>query len=117
MKDTTGVTTPIGTQTHHWPAQRTTQGKHEPLQLRRALEGDINDSLPEMPQARPLQLRVHRITAGKTIHFTAIPYAAAGKSKIGSKNYQCSAQGRYAKVGLILLKMFDGGSQRKGIAN
>jgi hypothetical protein len=103
MKDPTGATTPIGTQTHHRPAQRTTRGKHEPLQRRRALEGDINDSLPEMPQARPLQLRVHGITAGKTIHFTTISYTAVGKPQIGGKNHQCGAKGRCSKVSLILL--------------
>lgn len=67
-----------------------TRGKHESLQRWWALEGDVDNSLSKVPQARPLQLRVQRITAGQTIHFTTISHAAAGKSQIGNQDHKCS---------------------------
>ena len=64
MKDATRGETPIGTQTNYHSAQRITRGKHESIRRRRAFEGDVDYTLPEMPEARPLQLRVQSITAG-----------------------------------------------------
>lgn len=56
MKDATRGEALIGIQTNYYQAQRIPRGKHESIRRRRALEGDIDYSLPEMPEARPLQL-------------------------------------------------------------
>jgi len=93
MKDATREETLIGTQTNYNPAQRITRGKHESIRSWWALEGDIDYSLPEMPKARPLQLRVQSITAGQAIHITTISHTAAREPKVGCKNHQCCAQG------------------------
>jgi len=93
MKDAARGETPIGTQTNYHPAQRNTRRKHESIRRRRALEGDIDYSLSEMPEARPLQLRMQSIAAGKTIHITTISYTAARKPQVGSKNHECRTQG------------------------
>ena len=93
MKDATRGEALIGTQTNYYQAQRITRGKHESIPRRRALEGDIDYSLPEMPEARPLQLRVQGITARQTIHITPLSHTAAREPKVGCKNHECRTQG------------------------
>lgn len=89
MKDATREETPIGTQTNYYSVQRPTRGKHESIRRWWPFEGDIDNALPEMSEARPLQLRVQGITAGQTIHITTISYTAAREPEVGRKNHKC----------------------------
>jgi hypothetical protein len=66
--------------------------QNESIRLRWTIKGDVDDPLPKVSEARPFQLRVHRITAGQALYFQTITHSTARKPETGTQNHQFCAR-------------------------